>query len=52
MSQERQGLINIGIYLEFIDFYEYDNHLYLCKSIVKTFKLKIGVEKMDEEMIH
>ena len=38
MTQERLGLTNKGAkaYSEFIDFYEYDNHLDLYKSRVKT----------------
>ena len=34
MSQERQIIINTGSNLEFIDLYEYDNHLEIYKIIV------------------
>ena len=40
LEQERIGLINLGpeIYSEFIDLYEFDNHLLLLKEINKTLE--------------
>lgn len=55
MTQEILGLTNIGAkaYSEFIDFYEYDNHLDLYKSRVKTLNgFKNRCRGMNEEMIN
>ena len=40
LEQERIGLINLGpeIYSEFIDLYEFDNHLLLLKEINTTLE--------------
>lgn len=40
LEQERVGLINLGpeIYSEFIDLYEFDNHLLLFKEIKKILE--------------
>ena len=38
LEQERVGIINLGpeIYSEFIDLYEFDNHILLFKEIKRT----------------
>ena len=38
MLQGSQMIINIGSHREFIDLYEFDNHLKVYKIILKTFK--------------
>ena len=40
LEQERIGLVNLGpeVYYEFLDLYEFDNHLLLFKGINKTLE--------------
>ncbi len=40
LEQERIGIINLGpeIYSEFIDLYEFDNHILLFKEIKRTLE--------------
>lgn len=55
LEQERTGLVNLGpnIYSEFIDLYEFDNHLLLFKEINKTLeKIKNRCRRDGRRQIH
>ena len=55
LKQERLGLVNLGpeIYSEFVDLYEFDNHLRLFKEINKTLeKIKNRCRRDGRRQIH
>ena len=55
LEQERIGIINLGpeVYYEFIDLYEFDNHLLIFKEINKTLeKIKNRCRRDGRRQIH
>ena len=55
LEQERIGLVHLGleVYSEFVDLYEFDNHLLMFKEINKTLeKIKNRCRRDGRRQIH